>query len=153
MLHLLLPFTHGIDGPAITYALALARRRGATLILLSLIHLRERSDKQAVRWEDVQQSTDVLEFTQQKAARMGIPIQRVELYTRHPVHSIRAFAQEMECAGIILFVRGGAGVLLATHEVKQLLEDRRYPLYVTNLPVSKPWFPLPRWCSGWLREK
>jgi hypothetical protein len=148
MLHLLLPFTHGIDGPAITYALALAQRRGATLILLSLIQPRERSGKQFVRWDDIQQSIDFLEFTQRKAASMGVPIQRVELRTQHPVQSIRSFAREMECAGIILFVRGGAGVLLSTYEVKQLLEDRRDPIYVANLPISTPWFSLPRWGSG-----
>ena len=151
MPRLLLPFTHGIDEPAITSALALTHQRGATLILLSLLCPRGRSDKQAVRWEDIQQSTDFLEFTQQKAARLGIPIQRVELRTRHPVQSIRAFAQEMDCEGIIIFVRRGAGVLLDTHEVKQLLEDRRYPLYLANLPVSHPWFSLLRCCSGWFK--
>jgi hypothetical protein len=70
MLYLLLPFTHGIDGPAITYALGLAQRREATLILLSLIQPRGRSGKPVVRWEDIQQSTDVLEFTRWKAAHM-----------------------------------------------------------------------------------
>jgi nucleotide-binding universal stress UspA family protein len=146
MHYLLLPFTHGIDEPAITYALSLAHHRGATLILLSLLRLRGQIGKQTIRWEDIQQSTDFLEFTQQKAARMEIPIQRVELRTAQPVQSIRAFAQEMDCQGIILFVRKGAGVLLATQEVKQLLEDRHYPLYVANLPVSKPCFSL--WQRG-----
>ncbi|OLC63025.1 MAG: hypothetical protein E6I80_14800 [Chloroflexi bacterium] len=140
MQYLLLPFTHGIDEPAITYALSFAHQRGATLILLSLLCPCGRPGKQAVRREDIQQSIDFLEFTQQKAARMGIPIQRVELRSQQPVQSIRAFAQEMDCQGIVVFVRKGAGVLLATHEVKQLLEDRRYPLYVANLPARKPWF-------------
>jgi hypothetical protein len=139
-MHLLLPFTHGIDETAITYALSLAHHREATLIILSLLCPRGRPAKQAVRWEDIQQSSDFLEFTQHKATRMGIPIQRVELRTLHPVQSIRAFAQEMECEGILLFVRKGSGVLLGTHEVKQLLEDLSFPLYIANLPASKPWF-------------
>jgi hypothetical protein len=153
MRHLLLPFTHGIDGPAITYALSLAHHRQATLVLLSLLRPHEQSDKPAVRWEDIQQAADFLVFTQQKATRMGISLQHVELHTQHPVQSIRAFAREMDCEGILLFVRRGEGVLLSTHEVKQLLEDLQDPLYVANLPVSNPWLSLLRWCSGWFRKR
>ena len=152
MRQLLLPFTHGIDGPAITYALSLAHHRQATLVLLSL-RPHGRSGKQAVRLEDIQQAADFLVFTQQKAARMGISLQHVELHTLHPVQSIRAFAREMDCEGILLFVRRGKGVLLTTHEVKQLLEDLQYPLYVANLPVSNPWFSLLSWYSGWFRKR
>jgi hypothetical protein len=153
MRHLLLPFTHGIDGPAITYALSLACHRQATLVLLSLLRPYGQSDKQAVRWEDIQQTADFLVFTQQKAARMGIFLKHVELRTPHPVQSIRALAREMGCEGILLFVRRGEGVLLSTHEVKQLLEDLQDPLYVANLPVSNPWFSLLCWCSGWFRKR
>ena len=61
---------------------------------------------------------------------------RMELYTYHPVRSICALAREMECAGILLFVQRGEGVLLATEEVKQLLEQERVPLYiVTSAPT------------------
>lgn len=153
MRQLLLPFTHGIDGPAITYALSLAHHRQATLVLLSLLRPHGRSGKQAVRLEDIQQAADFLVFTQQKAARMGISLQHVELHTLHPVQSIRAFAREMDCEGILLFVRRGKGVLLTTHEVKQLLEDLQYPLYVANLPVSNSWFSLLSWYSGWFRKR
>jgi universal stress protein family protein len=149
MRHLLLPFTHGIDGSAITYALSLAQHRQATLVLLSLQRPHGRSGKQAVRWEDIQQAADLLVFTQQKAARMGVSLQHVELRTPHPVQSIRAFAREMDCEGILLFVRRGEGVLLSTHEVKQLLEDLQDPLYVANLPVSNPWLSL----FGWFRKR
>jgi hypothetical protein len=142
MRYLLLPFTHGIDGPAIANALSLAHRSGATLILLSLLCPRGQADKQIVRWENIQQSTDFLEFTQHKANRLGIPINRVELRTRHPAQSIKAFAQEMDCDGIFLFVRNGSGVLLDTYEVKQLLEDLSFPLYLMNLPVSTLRFSL-----------
>jgi hypothetical protein len=153
MRHLLLPFTHGIDGPAITYALSLAHHRQATLVLLSLLCPHGRSGKQAVRLEDIQQAADFLVFTQQKAARMGISLQHVELHTLHPFQSIRAFAREMDCEGILLFVRRGKGVLLTTHEVKQLLENPQYPLYLANLPVSNPRFSLLSWCSGCFRKR
>jgi hypothetical protein len=149
MRHLLLPFTHGIDGPAITYALSLAQHRQATLVLLSLLRPHGQSGKQTVRLEEIQQAVDFLVFTQQKAARMGISLQHVELRTSHPVQSIRALAREMDCEGILLFVRRGEGVLLSTHEVKQLLEDLQDPLYVANLPISNPWLSL----LGWFRKR
>ena len=152
MTRLLLPFTHGIDVSAITVALALARRFGATLVILSLIRLPQGLDR-GPRWEDIQQSNDFLEFVQHKAARSGVPVERVELYTRHPVGSIRALAQEMECAGIVLVVRRGAGVLLATHEVKQLLEDQRLSLYIVPLLAKASTFSLPRWLSHWFRGR
>ena len=152
MIRLLLPFTHGIDVSAITVALALARRFGATLVILSLIRLPQGLDR-GPRWEDIQQSNDFLEFVQHKAARSGVPVERVKLYTRHPVGSIRALAQEMECAGIVLVVRRGAGVLLATHEVKQLLEDQRLSLYIVPLLAKASTFSLPRWLSHWFRGR
>src|SRR5205085_6917170 len=102
MTNLLLPFTHGIDVSAITYALALAQRFQATLVVLSLIRLPEGPSTRKPRLEAIQQSKDFLEFVQHKAARQGVPTVRVELYTHHPVLSIRAIAQEMECAGILL---------------------------------------------------
>src|SRR5581483_916187 len=101
---LLLPFTHGIDGFAITFALALAQRFDATLVLLSLIHLPQASGK-GPRWEDIQQSRDFLEFGHHKATRSGVPVEQVELRTHNPVGSARALAQELECAGIVLAVR------------------------------------------------
>lgn len=152
MTRLLLPFTHGIEVSAITSALALAQHFGATLVVLSLIHLPQAPDTRGPRWEDIQQSNDFLEFVHHKAARWSVPLERVELYTHHPVGSIRALAQEMECAGIVLVVRRGAGVLLATNEVKQLLEEQRMPLYIVQLlPKDNP-FSLPCWLSRWFRS-
>lgn len=151
MPRLLLPFTHGIDVSAITAALALAERFGATLVVLSLVHLPEAPERDP-RWEDIQQSNDFLALVLRKAARWGVPVEQVELYTRNPVRSIRALAQEMECAGIVLVVRCGAGVLLATHEVKQLLEDERLPLYVVPLLAKDSTFSFPLWLSRWFRS-
>ena len=127
MIRLLLPFTHGIDGSAIAFALALAQRFDATLVLLSLIHLPQAPGR-GPRWEDIQQSRDFLEFVRHKATRSGVPVEQVELRTLNPVGSARALAQELECVGIVLAVRRGAGVLLATHEVKGLMEEKRLPL-------------------------
>ena len=148
---LLLPFTHGIDGQAITYALSLASQRGKPLMLLSLLRPRNRRGRQTLRPEDIQQVTDFLVYTQQRAARMGILTRHTELRTKHPTQSIRAFAREMDCEGIIIFIRSGKGVLLDTHEVKQLLDDLRFPLYVANLPESR--LSLPSWWTQWRKER
>jgi hypothetical protein len=152
MSNLLLPFTHGIDASAITYALALAERLHFTVVALSLIHLSETPGTRNPRLEDIQQSKDFLEFVHHRATRQAVPIVRVELYTHHPARSIRTFAQEMECAGILLFVRHGAGVLLATGEVKQLLENDSLPLYIVPLHLQKSGFPRPRWLSRWFNR-
>jgi hypothetical protein len=150
MTNLLLPFTHGIDVSAIAYALALAQRLRFTLVVLSLIHIPETSGTRHPRLEDIQQSKDFLVFVHQRAAKQGVPIERVELYTHHSVRSIRNLAREMECAGILLFVRRGSGVLLATGEVKQLLEDGDLPLYIVPLLPHKSRFLHPRWLPRWL---
>lgn len=147
MTRLLLPFTHGIDVSAIVSALALAQRFDATLVPLSLIHLPHASNRGA-RWEDIQQSRDYLEFVQRKAARLGVAVERIELHTRNPVGSARALAREMEFAGIVVAVRG-SGVLLATSEVKGLLENKDIPLYAVSLPGETGVFSFPRR----LREK
>lgn len=136
MSSLLLPFTHGIDASALEQALALAQQVRSELVALSLIRLPEAPAGQP-RLDAIQQSRDFLEFVQSKAARRGVPLKRVELYTRHPVRSIRTLAGEMECDGVLLFVRQGAGVLLATTEVKQLLEDNSVPLYIARLQANR----------------
>ena len=151
MTRLLLPFTHGIEVSAITAALALAQRFDATLVVLSLIHLPQAPDR-GPRWEDIQQSNDFLEFVHHKAARSDVPVERVEIYTRNSVCSIRTLAQEMICVGIVLVVRHGAGVLLDTNEVKQLLEDGSMPLHIVRLPVKDSMFSLPRWFSRWFKS-
>jgi hypothetical protein len=152
MTHVLLPFTHGINVSAITYALAFAQRFHFTLVVLSLIRLPETPGTRYPRLEAIQQSRDFLEFVHHKASRQGVPIVRVEVYTHHAVRSIRALAQEMECTGILLFVQSGTGVLLATGEVKQLLEDESIPLYVVPLLPNEDGLPRPRWLSRWFNR-
>lgn len=150
MTSLLLPFTHGVDASAINYALALAQHFHSTLVVLSLICLPEAPGARKPRLDAIQQSRDFLEFVQSKATRRGVPVTRFELYTHHPVRSIRTLAQEMDCAGILLFVHRGAGVLLATAEVKQLLEDDSLPLYMAQLHAGERSFLGFRWLSRWL---
>lgn len=152
MVRLLLPFTHGIDSAAITSALALAQRLNATLMLLSLVQQPREAGK-SPRWEAIQQSQDFLEFTAHRAARAGIAVERVELYTGHASRAIRAFAQEMECAGIVLAVRRGKGILLATHEVKHLIEEKRIPVYIVALPTRNILSSAFPWLSRWLGHK
>ena len=152
MSNLLLPFTHGIDVSAITYALAFAQRFHSTLVVLSLISLPETPGTRKPRLEAIQQSKDFLEFVQHKAARQAVPIVRIELYTHHPARSIRALAQEMECASILLFVQRGAGVLLTIGEVKQLLEQESVPLYMVSLLPNKGGFPPLRWLTRWFNR-
>ena len=60
--------------------------------------------------------------------------------------------QEMECAGILLFVQRGAGVLLTTEEVKQLLEQKSVPLYIVPLLPNQGGFPHPRWLTRWFNR-
>lgn len=144
---LLLPFTHGVDASAINYALALAQHLHSTLVVLSLIYLQEAPGARKPRLDAILQSRDFLEFVQCKAARQGVSIKRIELRTHHPVRTIRTLAQEMDCSGILLFVQRGAGVLLATTEVKQLLEDNSLPLYIARLHTDESRFPGLKWLS------
>lgn len=151
MARLLLPFTHGIDASAITSALALAYRMDATLTLLSLVQLPLTSGNP--RWETLQQSQDFLVYAQHKAIRLGVPVEPRELLSHNAIKSIRTCAREMECTGIVLIVRSGSGVLLATHEVKQLLEGKSTPVYIISLPVKKRFFSSPQWLSHWNRRR
>lgn len=152
MAQLLLPFTHGIDALALDYACALAERLHATLVGLSLIRLPEAAGTHNPRLEAIEQSQDFLAFAHLKATRQGVPFVRMELYTYHPVRSICALACELECKGILLFIQRGEGVLLATEEVKQLLEQERVPLYIVPLLPRENDFPRPRWLSRWLNR-
>lgn len=133
MNRLLLPFTQGVDAHAIDCAIWLAHRDGAILVSLSLIR---HSETDGARLEAIQQSKDFLEVVRHKARRMGVPVEQAEFYTHTPVESIHAFAQEMVCAEIMLFLRGGAGILLETEEVKYLLEQERIALSLVRLSAK-----------------
>src|SRR5690242_11885613 len=94
---LLLPFTHGVDVCAIDSALRLAKGYDAILVPLALIYVPEDGQAKGARLEHIQQSKDFLEVVKHKAARYGVPLERLEVYTSDIAQSIRIIASEMEC--------------------------------------------------------
>jgi hypothetical protein len=130
---ILLPFVHGIDSAALSCALAFARKADATLLLVSFIRL---SDKQ-VRAEAVAQRQDFFELMTHKAARAEVTIKCIPVSTKQIARSIQMLAQEMACAGTLLFVRNGKGVLLETEDIKQILEQPSQPVYLFRLVSRK----------------
>jgi hypothetical protein len=137
---LLLPFVHGIDGSALSSALAFAQKVHVALLLVSLIPLPKESRKRDIRAETIAQTYDFFEVMRHKAARAGVAIRCIQLSTQQVARSIHALAQEMGCAGILLFVRDGTGVLLETEDIKQLLEQESQPIYLFHLPSRKALF-------------
>ncbi|QBD82487.1 hypothetical protein EPA93_43535 [Ktedonosporobacter rubrisoli] len=137
-MRLLLPFTHGIEASAINQAITQAYKYRATLVLLSLIGIAD-TKAERVRPEKVEQSRDFLEFVRHRASSLEVPVERIELFTHDITLSIYTIAQEMECDGILLFVRNGNGILLTTHEITRILEDVKHPLYIIYLPHHKNW--------------
>jgi hypothetical protein len=133
---LLLPFTHGVDVRAIDSALRLAKGCDAALVPLALIYIPEDRRSKGARLEHIQQSKDFLELVKHKAARYGVPIERLEVYTSDVAQSIRAIASEMECEGILLFVGGNHDVLLSASEMKRLMEHFTCKLYVLRLQTD-----------------
>ena len=133
---LLLPFTHGIDVCAIDSALRLAKGYDATLVPLALIYLPEDRRSKGARLEHIQQSKDFLDLVKHKAARYGVPIERLEVYTSNVAESIRAIASEMECEGILLFAGDTNDILLSSIEMKRLMEHFTCKLYVLRLETG-----------------
>lgn len=134
---MLLPFVHGIDGAALSSALAFAQKADVTLLLVSLIRLSKESSRRGIRAEAVAQTYDFFEVMRHRAARAGVAIRCTQLSTQQIARSIRALAQEMGCVGILLFVRDGTGVLLETEDIKRLLEQESQPIYLFRLPSRK----------------
>jgi hypothetical protein len=101
----------------------------ATLLLVSLIRL----SGHKVRAEAIAQRQDFFELMTHKAARVGVTIECMPISTPQVAKSIQMLAQEMTCAGILLFVRNGQGVLLGTEDIKLLLEQPSLPVYLFRL--------------------
>ena len=133
---ILLPFVHGIDSAALSCALAFARKADATLLLVSFIH---QSGKR-VRAEAIAQRQDFFELMTHKAARAGVTIKCLPVSTEQIARSIQRLAQEWACAGTLLFVRNGKGVLLETADIKQILEQPDRPVYLFRLVSHKSLF-------------
>ena len=132
-MRLLLPFTHGVDVCAIDSALRLAKGYEAILVPLALIDIPENGRSKGARLEHIQQSKDFLEAVKRKAARYGVPLERLEVFTSDVAESIRAIASEMECEGILLFVGEKNAILLSSIEMKHLMEHFTCRLYVLRL--------------------
>ncbi|HEX4206122.1 MAG TPA: hypothetical protein VHZ51_18380 [Ktedonobacteraceae bacterium] len=147
MRRLLLPFTYGIDTLAIEQALWFAKESRATLVVFSLIVMREKQSRNNVRAEYIQQSKDFLVYVSTRARRAGVAVEPIELYARNSLQSIRALAGEMECAAILLFECKGKGVLLDSVTVKHLFLHADIPLILTCLPARSVRWPLPSWLS------
>jgi hypothetical protein len=144
---LLLPFTHGIEMDVLEYAVLLAQSHSVTLVALALIYVPERKWSQGARLEHIQQSKDFLEAVRVVVARHGVPVERFEVSTSDVVRSINILVQQLACDGIVLFVRGGDGILLRADEIKRLMEKGDSKLYLMPLPSQKRKKPM-----LWLRK-
>ncbi|WP_126628696.1 hypothetical protein [Dictyobacter alpinus] len=61
----------------------------------------------------------------------------MQLLTHDITQSIHLMAQEMLCAGVLLFVREGRGVLLETEEIKHLMARQQLSMYIIRLEPCK----------------
>jgi hypothetical protein len=145
---ILLPFVHGIDSAALSCALAFAHKADATLLLVSFIRL----SGHRVRAEAFAQRQDFFELMTHKAARAGVRIKCMPVSTEQIARSIQMLAQEMACAGTLLFVRNGKGVFLETEDIKQILEQPDQPVYLFRLASRKnPFHRVGTSLVRWLR--
>ncbi|MEO7021646.1 MAG: universal stress protein [Ktedonobacteraceae bacterium] len=131
---LLLPFTEEIDPLALDYAVQIAKQHQATLVLLALIPVRSQRN---VRMELIQQAQDFLVLTNRKASRQGVPIEMTQLYTRDAVRSIEAFASEMHCEAVLLFLYNTCEVLLGYAESSALVDHGVCNVHVIILPQKR----------------
>ncbi|MBV9228465.1 MAG: universal stress protein [Chloroflexi bacterium] len=128
----LLPFTNGVDMRAIDYVVRLAESAGVTLIPVSLVSA---PPKRGARLEHIQQSKDFLEAVRFKAERLGVPVERYEVFTADVLRSIAVLVCEMRCDGIVLVSRGQRTRLMQDEEVKRLLIDSPTALVLIRLPA------------------
>ena len=141
---LLLPFTHGVDMPALDFAVSFARSRHATLVPLVLIPLPEQQRTRGVRLEMFQQAQDFLEAVSFKAIEYDVTIEQVEVVTQNVVEQIVHVLSSQECDGLLLFMREAKGVLLQEQEIKTLIEQRGPPCYLVHLPSTRPTQQIPK---------
>ncbi len=133
VIRFLLPCTADMDRGAIDAAVEVASSCGAILVPLSL---RDTLKAQIVPSEAQPPEQDFLEIVRQQAAIMNVPVEWIAMSTHDAGQSIHIFAEEMDCSGILLFVRAGRGVLLKTSEVQYVIEHEHIilPFLVHLLP-------------------
>ena len=130
----LLPFTGGINSLALAYAVQLAEQYHATLVPLALI---PQCDQQNVRLELIQQAQDFLEMTRRKASRRQVSLESSQLYTRNVLCSIEAFAREMHCEAVLLFLSKKEDILLSRPYIHALMEEATCNMHFVLLPEKK----------------
>lgn len=147
----LLPCTMNGDREAIIAAMKVASLYGAILVPLSL---RDTGMAEAVSLETQVPAHDFLEDVQQQAAIMKVPIEWMEISTHDASRSIHVVAEEMNCSGILLFVREGKGVLLESKRVQDVIEHERIilPFLVRLIDRETPPSPV-TWLSRWFQGK
>jgi hypothetical protein len=134
---LLLPFTHGVDMEALEYGVLLAKNHRATLVPLALLAIPEKRRSKGVRLEQVQQAKDFLEAVRYKAERHAVAIERFEVVTTDVVQSIAVLTYQADCTGMVLVMRGQAGVLLQADEIERLMEQVACTYYLIHLPARR----------------
>lgn len=146
---ILLPFTRDLDLGALEYAVRFAKKCRAILIPLALLPLSVQQWKQGPRLEAIEQAHDFLEAVRYKAIRAGVLLEPCDLQTRDVGQSIRLFAQEMMCKGILLFLQEEATVLLSPEVVNSLLEQTPCTCYLVRLQPTARTGPLSTLLKRW----
>ena len=151
----LLPFTWSVNMQAIDAVVSLAEGGGATLVAVSLVSAPDGPGTRGVRLEHIQQSKDFLEALYYKAARMGVSLERHEVFTTDVMQSIMTLTHELGCDGIVLVSQGEREALLHAHQLKRLLEEPPAGLLVLRLATQPEGFPgrhLGARMLAWLRR-
>jgi hypothetical protein len=154
---LLLPFTGRVHTLALNHAIQLAKQYHAALVPLALLPVKP---GKSVRLESIQQAQDFLEFICSKAKRQGIAIEAAKVSTCDVARSIEAFAGEMDCEAVILFLSNTRGVLLEYSEIQALLERGNCNTHIVLFPGKEQGgavrhslhIPLPRYVGRTLSE-
>lgn len=154
MIRFLLPCTAQADQGAIDAAIEVAHSCGATLVPLSLQQGLKTEEEGAVQAKSRLSQHSFLEMVQHQAAIMEVPLEWFELSTHDAGRSIHVFAEEMNCSGILLFVREGKGILLETKDVRYVIEHEHIilPFLIRLIPKETTPF-LPLWKSHQFQSK
>jgi hypothetical protein len=151
MVRFLLPCTKNVDREAITAAIKVTSLYGGILVPLSL---RSAFKAETGPSDARRPAHHFLDSVQQQAAIMKVPVEWIEASTHDTGQSIHVFAEEMNCAGILLFVREGRGVLLETNEVQYVIEHERIILpFLVRLIAKKTIHPSAIWTLSWFQKK
>ena len=129
----LLPCTYGVDMHAIATVMSLADAAGATLVAVAIIGTPTRPGKRGARLEHIQQAKDFLEAVNNKAARLGLPVERYEVVTRDVVQSLTTLISELRCDAIVLVSRTEEEIFLEAQQFKQVLDAPPAPLLLIRL--------------------